>query len=329
MNSAELIEQVRVNLTVDAASLSDYTDTVILRELNDQLTTTFERTIAGARSGYWLQLNILTPTVGVSRYRIPARSVGGTLEQVELARGAGNAFDPLPLATSEQTYFYEMASGQTGRPAAYTIVGDFVQLLPTPDSANYTLRLKYYIRPSKLVRAQSDTTTGDAVVRGLITAVNATARTITVNAVPLNQLATGTPALVTGNPIDVVSPDGWHELRLVAAPQTLAGTVFTVTGTQDMSSIAVGDFVRAADQSDWPALPDDFHRPLADLAAAVIAGQIGLDDKKASCVKDAANALSRFQELVTPRTMSDPPTIPLGGGWASPWGQFSTRWRWP
>jgi len=48
------------------------------------------------------------------------------------------------------------AGSQTGQPKAYTIVGDEIRLGPTPDSANYTMEMLFWKKPTAL--SDSNTT---------------------------------------------------------------------------------------------------------------------------------------------------------------------------
>ena len=322
MRSDELIAAARLSAFIgDANAFTEYTTAVMLRELNDKLQTVFEDIVVKARAGYWLHGVNLTTAANVARYRIPARAVVGGLEKVELAQttlGPYVKLDEVPAAIAQN---YETVAG--GTTVVFTVSGDQVELLPAPNSA-FALRLTYYIRPSRLAISQSSTQGGDGVDRGRITAINTVARTLVVNAVPFDQSLTVPAALTSGlQSIDVVHPDGWHELSLVGAPQTFATLTFTVGGTDSMADITIGDYVRVADQTDWPCLPDDFHRCLADACAIKILLEMNIGEKAAALAANNGNDLQRFQSLLQPRVKAEPKTIGImrrARGWGYPYG---------
>jgi hypothetical protein len=285
----------------------DYTTARIILEMNSIMSTLFPQMIVDARAGYWLDNALSTTTAGTRSYRIPGRAVNGGLEKVEIADTSGNMW---PL-TEVSAYDAGMLEGpytapSRGFPSRYVVEGDQVHLLPCPDAA-YALRLRYYRRPSRLVSQQSSTL-NSGVVRGLVSAVNTTARTVQVNVVPqdMEAVAAGviTPTAITSanQRIDIIHPDGWHELALTGATQTLSSTTFTITNSLlDMSKIEVGDYVRAAEQTDWPQLSDDFHATLVDATAVEILTSMGLPDKAASLSQRMGADLQRFKDLLLPR----------------------------
>jgi hypothetical protein len=281
----------------------DWSDAQIRRELTQALHTTFGEMVISARTGVWRDDTITTSTASRGLYRIPGRALSGALETVEIADGTGGDWGGLVEATPQRARELSGPSGTptTGYPTHYLIDGDQVQLLPAPERATYRIRMRYYRRPSRMVDDQT---------RGLISAVNTTARTLVVNSIPFDQ-ELGTPAAITSGTtrIDVVHPDGWHELALTNATQTFASTTITVGGTVDMSKIEVGDYVRAAEQSDWPAIPEEFYRTLADAAAVVILTSGGAGQKGMQIAQKMGADLRRFRKLLTPRVKDAPRPI--------------------
>lgn len=301
MRTDELEIRTRMSAFIgDVAQFPDYTQAWVLNELTDQVHLLFERAVVNARAGYWLQQSVVPVVSGTARYQIPARSVVGGIMRVDIA-DATLDWQTLPEVDDQQAQNYDLATGMTGPVQCYVMRGDQIQLLPVPDATVTNLRISYAIRPSRLVPQQSSTL-NSGTIRGLISNVNTGARTITVNVVPFDQ-ELAVPAAITSalQRIDVVRGNGWHEVKLVSAAQTLSGLVFTVGGTDDMTGIAVGDYVRAEQQTDWPALPDDFHRCVCDAAAVKILTQLAWFDKAKGLVQQLDADLQRFQDLITPR----------------------------
>lgn len=329
MRSDELIASVRLSSTTEDTH-QDYPDAVMLRELNDALWQTFEDPIVIKRAGYWLSPFDQTVVSGQSKYRIPERACVGGLEMIELGYSSPPRFWRLPEVSQAASDAYELAANSLGMPRKFVMRGDQAVLLPTPDATPLVLRMWYYRRPSRLVAQQSSTMNG-GTIRGTVTAVNTVARTITVDVVPqdMERVVAGvvTPTAITSgsNLIDVVHPYGWFELALVGATQTLAGSVFTIAGTADMSEIRVGDFVRAAEQTDWPALPTDFHRCLCDVAAVKVLGERNLMDKASGLASGVSADLARLVNILQPRVKSESLVLcaPLPGIRGRP------MWTWP
>lgn len=309
MRSDEILQRVRLNATLEDTA-ADYPDAILLGELNDSLFSTFSRMVVAARAGYWLKSIDMTVTSPNPKVALPGRAISGALEGLQIGTGSPPYFTRLAEVTQAHADSYELASTTLGQPGKFVMRGDQAVLLPSPDATAYTIRMWYYLRPSRLVQQQSSTLNA-GVIRGLITARNVSARTITVNAVPFDQelVAAGviTPGAITSanQRIDVVHPYGWHELALVGATQTLAGSVFTVGGTDDMNEIQVGDYVRAAEQTDWPCIPDEFHRAVADVATVKILAERNMAQKAGDFASSVSADIARFQDLLLPRVKSE------------------------
>lgn len=293
MNSTELIEAVRQEAFIDdGTAFVDYTDARILIELTDELRTTFARAISQARCGYWLK-QYFTPIVpGVAKYAIPPRAITGGLENVSVA-ASGGAYSKLDEVSETHSQAYELAPGQLGAVQKYVIRGDRVVLLPTP-SGGYSLRLSYYLRPSMLIVAAGASA-------GRIESINTTTREVVVTA--------AAPGISSDGPctIDVIHPGGWAELALVdgAATYTAATKTFVLSSSAVLDEIAAGDYVRLANQTDWPCLPEDFHRTLAKSTAAKILTQLH-DLQKAEALAGQANSdMQRFADLLVSRVKSE------------------------
>lgn len=315
MNTDELIAALRMTAFIgDAALFPDYDDARLRTELTDALHTAFARAIVASRQGYWLRRDYYDHLAGTPAKRIPARAIA--VEQVAIAPTSTNfgAATAAPSRTSRYTKLeevsethaqeYEGVSGAVGEPQKYVIRGDMIWLLPT-QAADTSVRITYYLRPSRLVEPQSD---------GLITALGAQPESIMVDTLPVD-MDTALP-IADASVIDVVHSDGWH------APFVLNSTIiiwdsgpsgtgpytllFSTPGNDDMREIRPGeDYVRVANQSEWPPLPDDFHRPLAETAAIKVMQQLNMS-QKAGAQKSLTDAdVQRFYDLIQPRVKAE------------------------
>lgn len=317
MRTDELITATRRAAFIPDAD-PEYTDSVVADELNRTMANVFVRPVTTARAGYWLKHKDTASVANKSRYRLPYRACA--LERVEWGDSSGQ-FQPLTeLAPAEIPQMQGDSSTTRTTPVGYYIEGDQVVAVPVPSDSIHTFRLFYYLRPSRLVTQQSSTL-GGGTVRGQVTAVDTNARTITVNALPFDQ-ELGTPAAITSanQLIDVVHPTGWYELSLVGAPQTIAGTTITVGGSDSMTDVEVGDFVRAAEQTDWPAISYEWHQTLADATAVRILMAKNMSEKAAALANKIGltaagersgpgSDLARLQETLEPRVKNSPKKV--------------------
>jgi hypothetical protein len=287
MNATELVTAVRVTGRLDDAD-ADFTDARIRQELTDAQQAVFGHTIVQARAGAWLKQLDVTTTADRTRYRLPYRACAGVGESVELDAAGGSL---------------------------YEIHGDQVVFYSAP-SAGSTLRFTYYLRPSLLTAIQT---------AGAVTAVNTAALTVTVNSLPLNRVTGAT--IATSNKLDIVHSNGWHELAVVNVAGSISSLTITFPTGTDLTDVEVGDYVRAADQTDWPCLPDDFHRCLANMTAARINRARGNFSRAQEIEKESEGDIGRFADILQPRIKDTRQVIvsrfgPIRGG--ATWSRFST-----
>lgn len=310
MNGADLITKIQLNTLLQTTD-SDYTSAVLYTEINDALTTKFEGPILDMRGGFWLQYQDTLLAAGQDRVRIPFRAL--KLSKVEIGTGAAGAisFNRLPECPEGQADIFQPPQGQTGAPQRMIIRDDQIMLQPPADNSGYTLRVWYYLRPSRITDPQNaevyQGVLSGGTQRGRVSAINLATRALTVNALPFDQLLV-TPIAITSavQLVDVVHPNGWYSLPVVGATQSIAGTVITLTDTQDMSEIQIGDYVRVAEQTDWPPIPIDFHRCLADVTSIKILTQQHDFDKAGSLAGDVSGDLGRFAQIIAKRVQEEP-----------------------
>lgn len=309
----------------DASQNPEYSQAKVLDIVNAKLNTVFVDAVLHSRSGYWLQEFIYTVAANDSTYRVPPRACIQGLEKVEWSNstlGPWYMVYEIPIRDAQN---YRSVSGtSSSTPLVYTYFGDLVDVIPTPTAGSF-LKLTYYVKPSRIV-AQQSSTSGGGTVRGQITSIAGVgSRQIVVNVIPFDQLLSSPATITSGQQtIDIVHPDGWHELTLVGATQTFSGTTITIGGTDDLGRVQVGDFVRVAGQTDWPALPDEFHQCLVDAAAIKILLALGLAQKADDLALNNGADIVRFKSALVPRTRSQPKSIPIlrrsRGSGAWPWG---------
>lgn len=301
-----MLAVLRLNTQIEDTA-PDYGDATMLRELNDALTTKFQRVVLDARRGYWLHYADYQLSAGTKSVRLPPRAA--SISKVQIAAGSPSSaeFVRLPQVDDGHSEVFEGARSTLGRPQCWFARGDRVHLSPAADSSGYWVRVWYYIRPNRLVAQQLNGTTP----RGRVTAVNTSTRVVTVDSIPYDQAAAAPNTAITSGSqlIDVVHVDGWHELALVGATQTYSGLNITVGGSDPLDEIAVGDVVRVADQSEWPPIPDDFHRCIVDVATVKLLIQRDYQGKAGGFAQDVGADMQRFGSIITNRVREEPRVV--------------------
>lgn len=314
MRSDELVDRVRKAADIgDALAWPDFPDTRIMQELTERHCQLMGDEEVRARAGYGVQYRTLQTTAGVDLYPVPSRAIGGAFEKLEvLPSGQTRYLQLVRVEVSGSEQWDQGAAAPANTPTRYVVRDGFVQLFPPPP-AGLSLRFTYYIRPSQIVQSQSSTLGGDLADRGRITAIDGGLRTVTVNAVPFDQLISPPGVLTSGvQAIDIVRPNGTFALAMYDVPQTLVGLVFTLGGSSSMARIQIGDYVRVADQTDWPmGLPAESHRMVANRAAAEVARDVGVEEKTQMLASVAEADLARFRRMRDPQVKSQPVVIPL------------------
>lgn len=313
MRTDQLLARLRRSAWIgDVAAWPDITDTDLLNEMTDRYLALQSEEIITMRAGYGLKDYSQTQTVALTqRYPLPPRCVAGAYLTLEIKDPSSQLFRPISRVEARDVWMYDTGQLQPNMPRYYSVQDDNVELYPAPNQA-YTLRFWYYQRPSKLVPQQSSTDNG-GVVRGLISSLNKTARTFTVNAVPFDYSLATPAAITTANQtIDIIRASGNYPTVAYSLPQSFTGLNFTIGGTQPLDDVANGDWVRVADQAEWPInLPEEFHRMVADRAAMEVLREIGNLEKLEALAPTVAADMKRFRQACMPQVKAQPRQIPL------------------
>ena len=315
MREDALIAEVRraAQLPDDFA---DYTDAIIRTELNTQLQRRFARVMVKARVGMLLKRYSQTLTSGTATYPLPSRAMHAGAECLHVSLGTSSW--PLEQVEAHQVWQYENMA--TDRPRFYAMLGSSYRLYPTPNAA-YTVLLQYYLRPSRIVEKQTTAAIGQILdVAG--TEDDATRTLLVSSMASLVDRDTGV-AITTAARVDIIrgnpdvlastyeSFDSSYEAVAVNLPWDTAGlsTVIGGVGGRDMSEIRAGDYIRAADQSEWPSIPHEYHPALCWATAAKICRDRGMANTAQALEADVSAALSDLADDIQPRVKSSAQTL--------------------
>jgi hypothetical protein len=301
VNATELIAYVREEATLADQSL-DYTDAGLLRLLNVQMRQIFEPVVSDTRSGYWLHVLQRSLGAGNGFVRLPPRL--NALEQVDVY--AAGRWVALKEALESEAQEWIAEYGREPYPAAYTVRGTGLSLLPAAQVSDCEIRVKGTLRPSLIYAPQT---------AGVIGAIDVGTGVLTLNALPTDG---DTSATIGGNvTIDAIEPRNCYELTLVSARATvLDATHVQVLPGHSLARVETGDVVRVAGQTDWPQLPESFHPALASAAAVIVCRQRDLREREQSLSAQVAGTVQRLQSFLAPRVRVQTHK-PIQHGWGA------------
>lgn len=335
MYTEDFIEQVR-NLAQVPDTDEDITDEFILTQGYLGLLERFTQPIIMLRNGTWLHSYEITTTSGVSRYRIPDRSIVQGLEKLECAmgQGDGNAGSSqwylLNVQTNIQATNYEGLTFR-GRPAAFTYVGDTVEIFPTP-TTNWNLRLWYYLRPSTLQTIAYSTASYLAFLES-ITAIGGGVYDLTLETTVLDSYGSLN--------VDLQFAAGNAEVAAVNVASTYPGIsnhrYVTLTANEAAiieNGIENGGVVilPAAQATPIIPLPAELCNALVSYVGAVVLAEKGDSEKAQVFSQKAELAIKNIVDIAIPRSKGQPNVVKtrttylrrrIGRwGWGGGWGYW-------
>lgn len=232
--------------------------------------------IMSAREEFYVAKKEYAVTANQSEYAIPTRASGVVLRDVQLIKGTTiyslNPIDSELITTTG-----------TGSVEGYYLEHNNVVLYPTPGSTSGTLRLRYFIRPSRLAAVTAC---------AQISSIDTTASSVTVSSIPSTWAASTI--------VDFIKATVPHQNPAIDQSITnVAGT--TVTFTSLPTDLAVGDWIALAEYTPIPQIPYEFQPVLAQMTVVKALESIG-DREGAKAARDDLELLKmNALMLITPR----------------------------
>jgi len=289
MNTTELITALKIRGSFPSSNeLFSNSDYLVL--FNNVMQTEVTPTILVLSEDYFLLTKDFTVSQNAS-YRLPNRSIGAKLRDLQVQDASGN------LTSLNRLYEEDRPNNLSG----YYIVRNSIEL--SSGFTTGTLKMKYYARPNKLVL-----TTDCAQV----TSIDTGNSNVVVSTVP----GTFTSSVLcdfvqNNNPYDLLSYDN--------AIVGVSGTTITMTSIPD--GLEVGDWLCLANTTPVPMVPEEMH-PILVQAALVYA----LSSKKDKAVDYEAKVLERMKQeavrILDPRVENNSVSFRSG----RLLGFFSDRW---
>lgn len=228
---------------------------------------------------YFLTNKNQSVTSGKNLYRIPTRSVGSALRDVQLL-GNDNAITPL------NRLYEEDRTTLSSNPIGYFLKGNQVELSPMPTSSSDTLRLLYFRRPSKFVLPSAC---------AQILSIDTNLNQVVVSALP--------STMTTNTQVDFVQANSPYDiLDMDSAISSVSGTTLTFSSLPD--DLAVGDYICLAGESCVPGIPEELIPILVQAALCT-----ALSSKKDKSVELELQKLNQMKDsilsMLTPRVKSN------------------------
>lgn len=308
MNTTEIIAYCREQASI-ADESTEWDSVKLLQLVNQARIDVFEPVIAGCRCGYWTHSLIRTLGANNGVVRLPPRA--SAVLQVDIRRNT-DPWVPLQEYTEAEQQDWERMGGTNGSnayPRGFIIRGTTMYLTPIQADSTYSIRVKIIVRPSALYTPQAG---------GIVTNVDLTTNIITLSSLPINNT---TLSAITGTlDIDCIEPSDNYEMSLFNAQATVTdSTHVTIASGYNLAAIQVGDYMRAANQSDWPQMPEPWHNSLASAAAITPCVQRDLYDRANDLRQVVGSAVNRLAEHLRPRVRAQTQERrPI---------QFSSEWR--
>ena len=252
----------------------------LLNIATEQLHTKLYPIIQSTREEFYVTRKDFTITASQNEYVIPSRASGLVLRDVQLVTGT----DVQSLGIIDSEYVTTTASGNV---SGYYLEHNKIILYPTPASTTGTLRVRYYLRPSRL------TITSNC---GQISSIDTVTNQVVVSAIPSTWAA--------GTSLDFVQASApYANLSIDQAATVVSGTTLTFASLP--STLAVGDWLAPAEYSPIPQLPYEFHAILAQLTVCKVLEAMGDREGATLAFKDVQTDLENMLKLVTPRNQGE------------------------
>lgn len=269
-----------------------FTPARLLRLSTMELQTPIMKQIMSSRGGYYLTYadNEVAADIQSGLFAIPPDCVAGALAIVQLVQDT-TIIPVNPIEESEQF----STNSPTSTSYGYYLIGNYVQILPTPIIGK--ARLWYIKRTSDLILTSSAAQV--TAIAGAVISVSSVPSTITVG-VTVDACGDQPPFNVLGT-------------RAVSA---ISGTDITLASA--VTTLAVGDWLALEGQTPIPQIPVEFRLLLAWRVVELAWELQGYLEKAAAAKKRREEYVMDTFGLITPRVSADTKVImPVNGGFLS------------
>lgn len=280
-NSDALVEKLVVKISQPDGRFSSQE---ILDFVHFALVTDLFPPLIKSREEFFVVSEDVSVVSGTDVYQIPKRAYGGILRQVSLVDSNGNIRD---LNRVDEGSIERDA---VGIPDRFYLRGNDIILHPEPNLSGYSLRVSYWLFPSKIVPLSEC-----ARINNINGAV------LTLDSVP--------SSWTTSNSFDIVksSADFFPVSRDLTASNVSSPTI-TLSGTVS-SRVAVGDYLCLAEESPYAYLQRAYYPALMQFSVGYMHESLGNLELKADSINAGREMLAMLTGVFAERTQGNPTVI--------------------
>jgi hypothetical protein len=251
MTSAELIDSIKRRAFLPEDQ-NTFTDDDFLDLANEEMQMGLVPLILVQHEDYFLSEEDTAIVDGQNDYKIPYRSIGNRLRDLSYEDTNGNIAEMARIPI-DHISDYQDISRET-YPYTYYVKNDKIILTKDTNNQGGNLVFTFYLRPNQLVASSRIAT---------ISAINTTTGEITVDSIPshfttndlYDFLQTKSPHIILDYDVNIVSTNS-------------TTNVITFDPDDLPSTLAVGDRIGVAEETDIPNVPTELHVVLAHRVAA-------------------------------------------------------------
>lgn len=274
-----LLDQIKIKATLPEGR---YEDSEILNVAYDVLLSQLMPLILNLKEEYYVRHEPQAITANTASYPIPHRAHGLILREVKKLSGTSivdlTRIDPTEVDTTSP-----------GEPDSFYLEGHDVVLYPTPAATLNTLKLSYYITPSKPVQvSECAVITNIDTSTGIITATPPTTWT-------------------TADTFDFVSRRNGHKsLALDLSASSVTTTTLTFSTSDIPSSLAVGDYIALSGEAPFIQAPDNAVPLMIQMVANELLEDLGDQEALQVGLAKAENLKNIFTQTMSVRVLGAP-----------------------
>jgi hypothetical protein len=272
----DLVDSVKRRSLVPV-SQTTFEDSDIISLANEELAITLVPDIQSVREDLFLTLKEVTVVNGQKSYRFPERAIGSALKTLMYGTDANQVWEipRVQLSRSQDSVF-------SGNPDSFYMVGDSLELNPTPNGGG-VLQMWYYLRPSEIVPTSE-----------VATITNIAGTTLTVDTDLTGVLSSTTLVDIVSNKSPAII-----KYQDVVLTSVASGTI--VLNASPGADMIVGDQICLAQTINTPMIPMEFHPVLAQAVACRLLEALGDLNKLQSGMAKLGEMRSQAMKLITNR----------------------------
>ena len=300
--SDDLIKSIKSRCLVPT-NQNTFTEQDFLDFATEEMNMAIVPLVLQANQDYYLISEDIPIVQGQTAYDIPYRAIGNKVRDVVIADYSGSNNNLRELFRINigdlSAYSGSYGDGTVGSSAFY-VANNQIVLVDPQANAGSVLRFTYYLRPNSLVP-------NDQV--GVVESVDFNTGIITLSSYP--EVFSQTASL--NQPLDFIQQKSPHKILSYDVPgfTSTNSTLKTITmNPADIpTTLASGDRVAFATQTDIPQIPSDMHVLLAHRVATRILEAIGDNEGLQNANQKLAELQQNASSLIHNRTEEAPKKV--------------------